>query len=137
MWDEEECTGGGWPLGLAPVAYGAWSGLGRSVTIEQFATAWFSGGGVPRARLRNAEKKIDGKQATIVKEAWKASIATGEPFVHGNDWEYDLIQANQSDSTWLEAQNASILDVARFFGCPGDLIDAVIHGAAKITYANV
>jgi HK97 family phage portal protein len=137
VWHEKQFVVGGFPLGLSPVAYAAWQALSRAMTIDQFAIGWFAGGGVPRARLRNLNKPIPGAEADVVKEAWLASIATGEPFVHGTDWEYDLLQANEAGSSWLDAQKAGVVDVARYFGCPADLIDAAVTGAARITYANV
>jgi len=67
----------------------------------------------------------------------RAAIVSGDSFVHGNDWTYDLIQANQASTDWLESQKAGVLDVARFLGCPGDLIDAEVNSGTKITYANI
>jgi len=137
IWHEKAFTTSGIPVGLSPVAYASLV-LGRWASIEQFATSWFTGGAVPRARLQNTAKKINSVEATAVKEAWRAAIAVGEPFVHGNDWSYDLIQAEQASNDWLTAQNASVLDVARYFGCPADMIDAEMSSAGtKITYANI
>jgi len=136
VWHEKQYTVPGIPIGLSPVAYAALT-IGKYLSIEEFALTWFAGGGVPRARLRNTQKKIVGKEATIVKEAWNAAISAGEPFVHGMDWEYDLIQAQQASSDWLEGEKSSVLDVARYFGCPADLIDAVVSAGTRITYANV
>jgi HK97 family phage portal protein len=137
IWHERNFAVPGVPLGLSPVAYAAWQTLSRYMSIEQFAIAWFAGGGVPRSRLRNSQKTVSATEANVVKEAWRASIATGEPFVHGMDWEYDLLQANEAGSNWLEAQRSGTVDIARYFGCPADLIDAAVQGAARITYANV
>jgi HK97 family phage portal protein len=136
IWHEKQFTVAGLPVGLSPLAYAAWT-LGRWQSVEQFAIGWFSGGGVPRARLQNVAKKIDAGDATVVKEAWRAAIAVGEPFVHGSDWTYDLIQAQQASTDWLESQNASVLDVSRFFGAPADMIDAIVMNTTRITYANV
>jgi HK97 family phage portal protein len=137
VWHEKQFAVPGFALGLSPVGYAAWQTLSRFMAIEQFAIAWFAGGGVPRARLRNLQKTINATEANVVKEAWRASLATGEPFVHGNDWEYDLLQANEAGSNWLDAQRLGTVDIARYFGCPADLIDAAVQGAARITYANV
>ena len=93
VWHEKQYTIGGLHVGLSPVAYAAWS-VGEYLSVQQFAIDWFAGGAVPRARLKNVAKTLNPREATIVKEAWKASIAAGEPFVHGNDWEYDMISAD-------------------------------------------
>jgi phage portal protein BeeE len=39
-------------------------------------------------------------------------------------------------AAWLEAQKYGIGDIARFFGAPGDLIDAAVS-SGNITYANI
>lgn len=135
VWHERQFTSSGLHVGLSPVAYAALT-LGQYFSVQEFAQGWFAGGAVPRARLRNTAKTLNAKEATIVKESWKASIAAGEPFVSGNDWEYEMISADQASSDWLEAQKASVPDVARFFGCPSDLIDAAVT-TGNITYANV
>jgi HK97 family phage portal protein len=135
IWHEKQYTVPGLDVGLSPIAYSAWT-LGQYQTIQQFAAHWFMSGAGPRASLRNTEKKITPKEALVTKEAWSASQSMGEPFVHGNDWEYSLIQAEQASADWLEAQRASHVDVARFFSVPADLIDAYISGP-NITYANV
>jgi HK97 family phage portal protein len=135
IWHERQYPLAGVPFGLSPIAYAAYT-LGEYVSVQEFVTSWFGGGAVPRARLRNTEKKLKGTEAAVVKEAWRASIAMGEPFVHGNDWEYSLIQAEKASADWLEAKRYTDVDIARFLGCPADLIDAAVSGQS-ITYANI
>ena len=135
IWHERQFTVSGLDMGLSPVAHAAYV-LGQYVSIQQFATDWFIGGATPRARLRNTAKKLNQTEALKVKESWRASRAADEPFVHGNDWEYELIQAQQASSDWMEAQNYSYVDLARFFGVPADLIDAAVSGQS-VTYANI
>lgn len=137
IWHERQFTVSGMHIGLSPVAYAAYV-ISEYMSIQQFVTAWFTGGAIPRARLQNTEKKLNNKEATIVKEAWRGAIAMGEPFVHGNDWQYDLIQANSASADWLEGEKASAIDVARYFGVPADMIDAALAtGKGSITYANI
>jgi HK97 family phage portal protein len=135
VWHEKQYPVAGLQVGLSPIAYAAYT-LGEYFSIQEFATAWFSGGAVPRSRLKNVEKKIAAKEATVVKEAWRASQAMGEPFVHGSDWEYSLIQADQASADWLEAKRYTDVDIARFMGCPADLVDAAVSGQS-VTYANI
>jgi HK97 family phage portal protein len=137
IWHEKQYTISGMHVGLSPVAYAAFV-VGEYFSIQHFATSWFTSGAVPRARLKNTEKKLSPVEATKVKEAWRGSQAMGEPFVHGSDWEYSLIQAEHASSDWLEGEKASAIDVSRFFGVPADLIDAALAtGKGSITYANI
>lgn len=137
VWHEKANTIGGLQVGLSPVAYAAWA-IGEYLTVQEFATDWFMGGAVPRSRLKNTAKTLDEVQSAVVKEAWRASVTAGEPFVHGSDWEYDFIQAQEASADWLEAKKYSITDVARFFGVPSDMIDSAPTGATRqMTYANI
>jgi HK97 family phage portal protein len=136
VWHEKQYTVAGCAVGLSPIANSAFS-LGTYQSIQEFAAHWFISGQGPRASLKNVEKKLNTKEATIVKEAWRASQSMGEPFVHGKDWEYNLIAAEKASSDWLDASRASNVDIARFMGVPADLLDAAIAGGPSVTYANI
>lgn len=135
VWHEKQYTLAGLHVGLSPVAYAAWS-IGEYLSIQDFALTWFGNGGVPRAHLRNKLQTITPAAAQTVKERFKASVHSGDVFVTGSDWEYQMIQAEQTGMEWLDAKRYSVGDVARFFDCPGDLIDAAV-ATGSITYANV
>lgn len=137
VWHEKQYTLPGLHVGLSPVAYAAWS-VGEYLSIQQFALDWFSGGAHPSAMLRNTEKTVPADAATEIKERFKASVKAGEVFVTGRDWTYEMLQADQAGSQWLEAKGYGIADVARFFDVPANLIDAAVQGSGdSITYANI
>jgi HK97 family phage portal protein len=135
VWHEKQYTLAGCPLGLSPVAYAAMT-IEESLNAQQFARDWFAGGAVPLAELKNTAKTIDKKQAQVAKDAFKSAVSTGDLFVHGVDWEYKPIQAVGSASAFIEARQYGLGDIARFFGCPGDMIDAAVSGSS-ITYASI
>lgn len=136
VWHERQYTVAGLHVGLSPVAYAAWS-IGEYLSIQQFASDWFGTGGIPKAHLKNQAKMIDQKQATEIKERFKSTVTNGDLFVTGADWTYDMIQADQSNNTWInDAKQYGVGDVARFFDCPGDLIDAAVRTGGNINYAN-
>lgn len=136
VWHEKQFTIGGFPLGLSPVAYAAWS-IGQYQSAQQFALDWFGTGGVPKGHLQNTElSTIDAEAAAVIKTRFKASVENNDVFVSGKDWEYSPFQAEAVGAAWLEAQKYGIGDIARFFGCPGDLIDAAV-ATGSITYANI
>ncbi len=135
VWHEKQYTIAGLAVGLSPVAYAAWS-IGEYLSIQDFALNWFGGGGIPAARLKNTQKTIDEREAALVKRRFKASVQDGDIFVTGNDWDYDMIQAEAAGSAWIEAKQYGVSDIARFFDSPGDLIDAMIS-TGNITYASV
>lgn len=135
VWHEKQYTVAGFPLGLSPVAYAAWS-IEASLNAQQFARDWFAAGIVPSGTLKNVNKTVDKKEARSVKDGFRAAVSNGDVFVHGVDWEYKPVQAVTQQSQFIEAQQYSNGDIARFFGCPGDLIDAAVSGSS-VTYANI
>lgn len=135
VWHERQYTVAGLPMGLSPVAYAAWT-IEESLNAQQFARDWFAGGAIPMAELVNTAKTIDANQARIAREQYQAAVGTGDLFVHGTDWEFKPIQAVASASQFIEARQYGLGDIARFFGCPGDMIDAASSGSS-ITYANI
>jgi HK97 family phage portal protein len=135
VWHERQYTKSGLPVGLSPVAYAAWS-IAEYLSIQDFALDWFGNGGVPLAHLRNTAKILTSEQASAVKERYSASVQGGGLFVSGSDWEFNMLQAEQAGSAWLEAKQFGISDIARFFNCPGDLIDAAVQ-SGNITYASI
>lgn len=136
VWHERQYPVAGLPVGLSPIAYAAWS-VAEGLSIQDFALTWFSGGGTPRAHLRNTiQPTLTPTVASTTKERFKASVQSGDVFVTGRDWEYKPIEAQQTGMEWLEARASTATDIARFLDCPGDLIDAAVKGQS-ITYANI
>ncbi|MEU5769805.1 phage portal protein [Streptomyces asoensis] len=135
VWHEKQYTVAGMPLGLSPVAYAAWT-IEETLSAQQFARDWFAGGAVPLAELKNNQKVVDKDGARVAREQFRAAVDSSGLFVHGMDWEYKPIQAVASQSSFLEARQYGASDIARFFGCPGDLIDVAVSGSS-ITYASM
>lgn len=135
VWHEKQYTVPGLEVGLSPVAYAAWS-IGEYLSIQEFALDWFGNGAVPKARMKNTQKEVPQQVAEAVKDRYRASVQHGDIFVTGNDWEFDFIQAQNQGMEWIEGKRYGVSDIARFFGVPGDLIDAAVS-TGSITYANV
>lgn len=135
VWHEKQYTVSGLPVGLSPVAYAAWS-IAEYQSIQDFALTWFGGGGVPRGHLKNTMQTLSPTTADAVKSKFKSTVTSGDVFVTGADWEYSMLQAEQTGMEWLEAKRYGITDIARFFDVPADLIDAPPNARGTITYAN-
>lgn len=134
VWHEKQYTVAGLHVGLSPVAHAALV-LGEYASVQQFALDWFGNGAIPSAVLRNTKKTVNPAESREIKDRYRATVAAGDVFVTGMDWEYDLVQAQVAASQWLESKSASLVDIARFFDCPADMIDAAVSGQS-ITYAN-
>jgi HK97 family phage portal protein len=137
VWHERQFPVAGLPIGLSPIAYAAWT-LAENMSMQQFAVEWFGAGGVPRTHLRNTQKAFtDDVEPRRIKDRYKAALTTGDVFVTGNDWELDMMQAEAMGMEWLEGRSAGVVDIARYFGAPADLIDAIVKAGGNITYANI
>lgn len=139
IWHERQFPVPGLPVGLSPVAYAAWT-LQEALSMQQFALDWFAGGAVPKARLHNTKKPLETgpefNEARRIKDRYMATVANGDIFVHGNDWELDFLQGEQMGIEWLDGRRAALPDLARYFGCPVDLIDAAINAPGSVTYQS-
>lgn len=135
VWHEMQYTLPGVPVGLSPISYAAWS-IGQYLSAQQFAMDWFVGGAIPAAELKNTAKTINPDESAEIKNRFKATVGAGDVFVHGADWEFKPLQAMQSDAAWINTQQYGLPDIARFFGCPADMIDAAVSNSS-ITYATI
>ena len=135
VWHERQFTVAGLPVGLSPIAYAAYS-IGGYLSAQQFALDWFTNGAGPSGHLKNTQKTVEPNEAVTIKERFKAAIIGRDVFVSGPDWDYTPSAAAANDAAFLEEMKFGIADVCRFFGVPGDMIDAE-SSSGSITYANV
>jgi HK97 family phage portal protein len=135
IWHEKQYTVAGVPVGLSPLAAAALT-LSTSLSAQQFAADWFAGSGVPASHLKNTNQILNGDEADAVKARFNESVASGDVFVTGSDWDYNMLGAKASDSSFIEAQHASAADLCRFLGVPGDMVD-VNEQTGSVTYANI
>ena len=135
IWHERQFAVSGSVIGLSPTAYAALS-LSGYLSAQAFAAQWFAGAGVPAAMLKNNAKTLTADQATAVKTKFKDSVATGDVFVTGQDWDYQMLGAKASESAFDAMMKLSAPDICRFYGVPGNMVD-VESASGSITYANV
>lgn len=135
VWHERQFTVAGSPVGLSPLAHAAVS-LSGYLSAQEFTQQWFSKGGVPAAHLKNTAKTLNASESQEVKSRFQASISNGDTFVSGSDWDYSMISVKANEAMFIDAMKFGIGDAARFFGVPGDMIDAEVS-SGSITYANV
>ena len=88
IWHEKQYTLPGIPLGLSPIAYGAWA-IGGYLSAQQFALDWFAADANPAGTLRHTtEETISNTVAQVMKDRFKIAVANRDIFVTGTDWEY-------------------------------------------------
>jgi HK97 family phage portal protein len=125
----------GFPVGLDPIAYAAWT-IGGYLSAQQFGADYFGRRGFPSGVLKNTERVLPGAAAAGIKDRWKASTENGDIAVIGKEWEWSPADAPAAATAFLEAQKASVVDVARYLDVPADMIDGAVSGSS-ITYANI
>lgn len=135
IWHEKQYPVSGLAIGLSPIAQAAWT-IGEYLSIQEFVQGWFGNGGVPAVHLKQTAKTLTSGEASAAKERFRASTTAGDAFVSGADWDIKVVQGANSGADWVNAKQFSIVDIARFFDCPADLIDAAVSGTS-VTYANV
>ena len=135
VWHERQFTTSGSPVGLSPLAYSA-SSISGYVSAQEFVRQWFAGGAVPSAHLRNSEKTLVPAETKAVKAQFKESVTSGDVFVTGKDWEYSMLSAKANEAGMIDSLRWGVGDAARFYGVPGDMIDAEVS-SGSITYANI
>lgn len=137
IWHEKQYTLAGVPLGLSPVAYGAYS-IGGYLSAQQFALDWFTNGAGPGGMLRNTNpnQSITAEVADVIKRRFKESTKGRDIAVMSADWEWTPGVADASQSAFIEQMQYGATDIARFFDVPADMIDAQTS-TSSITYANV
>jgi phage portal protein BeeE len=132
---EHQYRPAGFPVGLCPIAYAAWT-IGGYLSAQQFGSDYFGRRGFPSGVLRNTERVLPGPTAAGIKDRWKVSTENGDIAVIGRDWEWSPADAPAAATAFLEAQKASVVDVARYLDVPADMIDGAVSGSS-ITYANI
>lgn len=136
IWHEKQYTVAGLPVGLSPIANAALA-ISTGLSAQEFGAEWFSGGAVPSSHLKNTKKTLEDTQAEKVKDRFNAAVRTGDVFVTGADWDYQMLGAKASESSFLETIRASAIDICRYLSVPGDVVDVASDGTASITYANI
>jgi HK97 family phage portal protein len=135
VYHEKQYPLSGSPVGLSPLLNAARS-IGEYLSMQQHSLDWFGSGGVPKAWMKNTVKRLNDTERDGAKGWYHDTIQNGDLMVTGNDWEYNMIQAEQLGLEWLEGRRFGLTEIARFFGVPADLIDAAISGQS-VTYANM
>jgi HK97 family phage portal protein len=135
VWHERQYTTSGIAVGLSPVLHAAMT-LYQHESAQEFASAWFAGGAIPTGTLRNENRKLDPKDTDATKARFNLAVENRDVFVTGKDWDYKVIEAQGSQASFIETMRVTDIDICRFLGVPGDMIDARVDGSS-VTYANI
>lgn len=132
IWHCKGLTLPGSVVGLSPISYAA-AMLGIDLGAREFASQFFSGGGIPKAVLQS-DQQINAEQARTIKERVLSAMRGREPVVLGMGIDYQQIQVKPEESQFLKTMEANVTQIARFFGVPASMIDG--PSGHSMTYTN-
>ena len=136
VWHERQYRVAGFPVGMAPLTYAAWS-ISGYLSAQKFGLDFFGAGGMPAGVLKNNAQSLVNTAATEeAKARFKASTTNRDIFVVGKDWDWNPAVSEGAAGAFLEDKRFGLVDIARYLDVPGDLIDAAISGSS-VTYANI
>lgn len=133
LWHCPGLTMPGEIVGLSPIAYAA-RALGVDLSSRKFAEDFFNGGGVPKATL-TSDQDINQDQADTAKQRLMAATLNREPAVFGRGLTYTPISVKPEESQFLETQQATVSDIARYFSVPAEMIGG--KSGSSLTYTTV
>lgn len=133
VWHARGMTMPGAKVGMSPITYAAMT-MGVDLGSRQFASEYFSGGGIPKAMLMS-DRDLDQEQSRGLKEKFMAAAKRREPIVMGAGLSYKTIQVTPEESQFLATQTFNVAQIARFFGVPAEMVGG--SSGNSNTYANV
>lgn len=145
-------TYNGNPLDLASVIHVPWYPCPGSVVglspIQQFKTQietsggaskygndWFKHGSMPSGHLKYDAGPLDPRQASVIKDRFKASVAGNDVFVSGNDWDWKALSVTPNEAQFLETIKAGANEIAAIYRV--DPADIGGEAANSLTYATL
>lgn len=120
--------------GLSPL--GAFSlAVQLGVSATEFGRDWFHNRTLPGSTLKNTAQVVTPEQASVIKERFRASVRSGDTFVHGSDWEFKPVSLTPQDSQLVETLKLTATQVATVYGVPPEEIGGEAGGS--LTYNTV
>lgn len=124
--------------GLSPIAL-ARQGVGLALSAEKAAAKITGTGGQPSGIL-STEQDLKQDQAdalaALFEEKHGGSENAGKVLVVGKGMKWSPTTINPDDMQSLESRRYQVVDIARMFLVPPEMIGASIEGSASLTYAN-
>lgn len=123
----------GSPLGRSTLD-AARSSIGSGLAAQQFGSNWYDEGGHPSALL-STDQVLTGDQSAEMKRRWNEMVSEGSVAVLSQGMAYQPVSVTPAEAAFLETQQASGQDIARFFKLPPEAIG--YDSGQSMTYSNV
>lgn len=119
-------------VGLSPIEQFR-AQIEMAQTAQQFGTNVYRRQGVPSGHLKNTTQKLSALESGVVKSRFKSSVANGDVFVSGNDWDYNKIGLSMADVQFLESIKATANQIAAIYKVPPEEIGGDSGSSLKYT----
>lgn len=121
-------------MGMSPIRAMAPT-VSLGLAVRDFGSSWYGSGGHPTSVL-TTQQTISEDVATAAKEKFRAATTGDHIAVLGNAWQLQSVQQSPSDSLFLNATNATTVDICGYYGIPPEFLGYANAGAGSVTYAN-
>ncbi len=121
--------------GLSPI--GAFrTQIETGVEAQRTGKNFFRRGAVPGAILRNTKQTLTAEVAAETKRRFVATTSSNEPFVTGNDWEYEPIPLPASDVNFIQGAKWTANQIAAVYRVDPQVIGGEV-GGSTLKYATL
>lgn len=121
-------------VGVSPI--GACSALTETgAATQRMMRDWFQGRAVPGITLKNTEKTLSAIEAEAIEDRARARLRSGKPFVHGKDWDVNVMKLPADDAGFLASSRLNATQVATIYGIPPHMIGG--DSGESLTYSTV
>lgn len=105
------------------------------LSAQRFGVNWYRNGGVPTGKLRNTAKKVSPAEAKVVRDLFRESVADGDLFVTGADWDYEQLTVSPADAQFLMQLKEAATQVAAVYRVPAEDIGG--ESGSSLTYSTL
>jgi HK97 family phage portal protein len=131
VWHVRAYTFPGTVLGLSPVEY-ARQTIGLGLAAEKFGAQWFGDGSIPSGVIY-ADRDPKAEGAKHLKAEWVAARRNNrEPAVLSGA-RFEPLSVKPEESQFLGTLDANVNAIARFYGCPPEMVGGTTAGPLAYT----
>lgn len=121
-------------LGMSPIDYAA-STIGLGLASREYGSSWYEGGGHPTVALVS-DQDINEGDAKTAKQRFKDATRDDHVIALGKAWKVQPLQVDPEKALFLDAINATAVDICGFYGIPPEMLGYASSGGGSVTYAN-
>ena len=121
-------------LGISPVQYFA-DTFAAAREAQRANRDWSKARAIPGTTLKNTKRELDAAVAEALSDRAAERIRNGKPFVHGMDWDFNVMSMPAGDVAFLESIRANATQIAAIYNIPPEMIGG--DTGSSLTYSTV